>query len=273
MLGIDSVTNHGRPSTEDYMRILSCFPPKTLEKLDLVEDWSGVTKEFVEKIFQEYLAVYAEYKDVRGSSYLKVICLIKKVWIALLNNLKELSGVASHVLAFAKKVRENLESLRDDEDYAAFYVGETMQIFRTRMNDRYPTEFLTPFPATHVFKLCHVKQGTRKDLCKYATYAMEAFIAVWLENKLGDVSHFSGRFLNFDICGYRYFLGTFGWENSTYVSYEIQPDGTYKPLVVHNTWHDVRDVYGGSYKLSLQAGSLKDGSYGAYPRIKGVFIR
>jgi hypothetical protein len=115
MLGFNSVTNHSRLSTEYYVRILSCFPPKTLEKLDLVEDWSSVTKEFVEEIFQECLGVYEGYKGVRGSLYLKVICLIKKVWIALLDNLEELSGVASHVVAFAKKVRENLESLRDDE--------------------------------------------------------------------------------------------------------------------------------------------------------------
>jgi hypothetical protein len=64
---------------------------------------------------------------------------------------------------------------------------------------------------------------------------MEAFIAVWLKSKIGGGSHLSGHFLNVNICGYQYFLGPFGGENSTYVSYEIQPDGTYKPLVGHNT--------------------------------------
>jgi hypothetical protein len=113
--GIHRQSHVGIQLRDQSVRILSCFPPKTLEKLDLVEDWSSVTKEFVEEIFQECLGVYEGYKGVRGSLYLKVICLIKKVWIALLDNLEELSGVASHVVAFAKKVQENLESLRDDE--------------------------------------------------------------------------------------------------------------------------------------------------------------
>ena len=124
MLGFSSVTNHGILSTEVYERILSSLPPKTLQKLDSLEDWSSVTKEFVEEIFQESRGVY-----VLGSSCLKVICYIKKVWIALLDKLDELSGVSSHELAFAKKVRENLESLPDDEHYTAFYVGETTQTF------------------------------------------------------------------------------------------------------------------------------------------------
>jgi hypothetical protein len=62
------------------------------------------------------------------------------------------------------------------------------------------------------------KHGTTKDLCKYATYVIEAFIATWLESKLGVVSHFSGHFLNVDLCGYQYFLGQIRGENSTYVS-------------------------------------------------------
>jgi hypothetical protein len=56
MLGFDSVTNHGNLCTKDNVQILSCFPPKTLEKLDL-KDWSDVTKEFVEEIFHECLEV------------------------------------------------------------------------------------------------------------------------------------------------------------------------------------------------------------------------
>ena len=75
MLGFSSVTNHGILSTEVYERILSSLPPKTLQKLDSLEDWSSVTKEFVEEIFQESRGVY-----VLGSSCLKVICYIKKVW-------------------------------------------------------------------------------------------------------------------------------------------------------------------------------------------------
>jgi hypothetical protein len=152
MLGFDSVTHHGRLCTEDYVRILSRFPPKTLEKLDHVKDWTHVTKEFVEGIFCECLEVYAEYKDVHGSSYLMIICLIKKKWIDLLDKLDELSGVDSHVRVFAKKVRENLKNLRKDEYYMAFYVGETIQIFQARMQANYPTEFLNLFPATHVLK-------------------------------------------------------------------------------------------------------------------------
>jgi hypothetical protein len=136
------------------------------------------------------------------------------------------------------------------------------------MAKNYPIEFLTPFPATHIFKLCQVKVGTCKDLCKYDTYAMEAFIAVWLESKLGDVSHFSGRFLNFDICGYRSFLGAPGGENSTYISDEIQPDGSYKPLVVHNTWKHVLKTYGDNGLTAPQ-----DDSYVAHPRFDTVFLR
>ena len=189
---------------------------------------------------------------------------------ALLDKLDELSGVSSHVLAFAKKVRENLESLPDDEHYTAFYVGETTQTFLERMSVNYPIEFLSAFPATHMFKLSQVKPGTRKDLCKYAPYAMEAFVAVWLENKLGDVSHFSGRFLNFEICGYRSFLGPFGVEeNYTYVSYEIESGGTYKPLVVHPTWKHVRTTYGDKGDMHAP----KHNSYVAHHRVNTVFLR
>jgi hypothetical protein len=215
MLGFNSVTNHGKLRTEDYLQILSCFPPKTLEKLDRVRDWTGVTKEFVEEIFCECLEVYVEYKDVRGRSYLKIICLIKEEWINLFNKLNEFSGVDSHVRDFAEKVQENLKTLSKDEYYVAFYVGETIQTFQARMCGNYPIEFLTPFPATHVFKLCQVKDGTRKDLCKYSSYTIEAFIAVWLESKLGNISHFSGHFMNLDPCGFRNFLGAYGGENST----------------------------------------------------------
>jgi hypothetical protein len=137
------------------------------------------------------------------------------------------------------------------------------------MKNNYATEFLTPFPATHIFKLCQVKDGTRKDLCKYTTYAMEAFIAVWLESKIGDVSHFSGHFLNVDTCGYRYFLGPHGAENSTYVSYEIQPDGTYKPLVVHSTWKHVHKTYG---DMTSSPQGMYD-YYVAHPRFETVFLR
>ena len=95
---------------------------------------------------------------------MKVIGLIKKEWLTLLDKLDELSGVDSHVLAFAKKVQENLKTLDEAEYYVAFYVGETIQLFQGRMSRNYPTAFLTPFPATHVFKFCQVKDGTCKDL-------------------------------------------------------------------------------------------------------------
>ncbi len=163
MRGFDSVTNHSNLRTEDYVRILSSFPPKTLEKLDHVRDWSDITEEFVEEVFRECLEVYAEYSSVRVSLYLKIICLMKEEWIELLDNLNELSGVDSHVLAFAKKVRENLKTLGKYDYSVAFYVGETIQIFQARVNKNYPTEFLSPFPATHVFKFCRVKDGTPKD--------------------------------------------------------------------------------------------------------------
>ena len=80
-----------------------------------MRDWCDVTKEFMEEIFQECLGVYVEYSSVRGSSYMKVIGLIKKEWLTLLDKLDELSGVDSHVLAFAKKVQENLKTLDEAE--------------------------------------------------------------------------------------------------------------------------------------------------------------
>jgi hypothetical protein len=234
-----------------------------------VRDWTDVTKEVLEDIFCECDEVYTEYKDVCGSSYLKIICLIKEEWIDLLDKLNELSGIDSHVWYFAKKVRENLKSLSEEECYVSFYVGETCQKFGKRMRGNYPDEFLTPFPATHVIKLIQVKDGISKDRCKYAMYAMEAFIAVWFESKLGDVSHFSGHFLNKDQCGYRSFYGYFGRENKTYVSYEIQPVGTYKPLVVHPTWHHMRETYGGK---NAQIQALQHDSFVAHPRYETVFL-
>jgi hypothetical protein len=48
--------------------------------------------EFVEEIFCECLEVYAEYSSVRGSSYMKVIGLIKKEWLGLLDKLDPMRG-------------------------------------------------------------------------------------------------------------------------------------------------------------------------------------
>ena len=190
---------------------------------------------------------------------------MKVDWIDLLDNLYQLSGIERSVWDFAKKLRENLKSLRQEEFYVVFYVGETSQTFGTRMRANYPDEFLTLFPATHVFKLIQVKDGISKDRCKYATYAMEAFIAVWFESKLGNVSHFSGRFLNKDQCGKRRVIHD---ETNTYVSYEIQPDGSYKPLVVHPNWKHMRETNGGSYVFP----ALQDDSFVAYPRFETVFL-
>ena len=98
-------------------------------------------------------------------------------------------------------------------------------------------------------------------------------MAIWLESKLGDVSYFSGHFLNDHPCGYRSFLGPFGEENSTCVSYETQPDGTYKPLVVHYSWHHVHDTYGHeSHNNYVRGKSITNDSFFVHPRLESVVL-
>jgi hypothetical protein len=93
---------------------------------------------------------------------------------------------------------------------------------------------------------------------------------LWLKSKLGDVSHFSGHFLNVDYCGYQSFLGPFGKENSTYISYEKQPDDTTR--VVHNTLVHMHDTCGGD-NTRLQNTSIKNDAYLAHLRFENLFLR
>ncbi len=208
-----------------------------------MEDWSNATKKFVEEIFQESIGVYDEDSGLPGCAYLKIICRMKKELFVLLDNLKKLSGVDGKVLAFVKSLCENLDSLEDAEYYMAIYVRETMQHFSERIRFNDPHEFLNVFPATHQFTFCQVLRGTRKDFIRCTTYAREAFMAVLLENKLGDVHFSSGHFLNSDICGYWDWYGCgkmTAMENVTFISYKLLDDGRYIPLVVH---HNLEHIF------------------------------
>jgi hypothetical protein len=58
----------------------------------------------MDEIFQVCIGFYTKYKHVCGWMYLKLICLMKKQCIMLLNKLDERSGMGGHVLLFVKKV-------------------------------------------------------------------------------------------------------------------------------------------------------------------------
>jgi hypothetical protein len=72
------------------------------------------------------------------------------------------------------------------------------------------------------------------------------------------------------LCGYQSFLGPFGKENSTYISYEKQPDDTTR--VVHNTLVHMHDTCGGD-NTRLQNTSIKNDAYLAHLRFENLFLR
>lgn len=129
LLGFDSVTKHEKLDTKDYLLILSCLPPKFLHMFEELKDWSNVTKDFVEAIYQMCQRLYKRFADVHGCSYMKAICYMKKEWVVFLNVFDQLDDVDKSVNDFVVKLRENLKNLCDDDYYTAFYVGETITLF------------------------------------------------------------------------------------------------------------------------------------------------
>lgn len=186
-------------------------------------------------IFFKSVLEYKKYLPVHVFPYLKVICYTKKQWLELLDEFNTLSDVDGKVILFAKKVCANLDAIGDNDFYIAIYVGETSMLFHDWISNNSPYDFLSLSPTTHVFQFCLVGKGifqhTRKAV---ATYVMEVFMVVLLEKKLGQISYVLGHFLNVQIVGYRSYLGVFGIEQSTYISFEKEPHDTiYKPKKVH----------------------------------------
>ena len=232
-----------------------------------------MTRDFVEGIFTACKDIYKDFIAVRGCSYMKAICLMKEQWVTYLEIFDQLNyDKQSNVSRFVKNLRVHLQNLRAEELHTVFYLGETSQTFEARMSKNDPREFLSLFPATHIFKLSQVKAGTNMAVIKRATYAMESFMAIWWDIKMKDcVTPASGRFINIAVCGYRaFFGGRQDMAHPTYVSYELDSNKKYVPLMVHNTWDDVNRTYGqGSESMYCTHVSDND-SYVQHFRVKDI---
>ncbi len=91
LAGFDGVTNHKRLHIIHYIRILLCLPPAFLTLFHAAKNWSDVTREFVEGIYKTCMDIYKDFEDVRGCSYMKAICLLKKQWVACLKIFDQLN--------------------------------------------------------------------------------------------------------------------------------------------------------------------------------------
>ncbi len=176
---------------------------------------------------------------------------------------------------FVKNLRVHLKDLCEEDLHTAFYLGETSQTFEARMSKNDPREFLSLFPAMHIFKLSQVKPGTNNAVIKRATYAMESFMAIWWETKMKKcVSLAFGCFLSIAVCGYRPFVrGPKSQENLTYVSFEKDSNNKYTPLKVHDNWHDVNRTYGQGTETMHSSALMDNDSYVQHTRVKDVYIR
>ena len=86
-----------------------------------MKDWSDVTREFVEGIFETCKVIFEGYSQVPGCSYMKAICLMKKERVMSLEIFDQLNcDEDGYVSQFVKNLRVHLEDILFGRNFPTF---------------------------------------------------------------------------------------------------------------------------------------------------------